>query len=173
MRKANERGFTLMEVLVATLVLLTGVVGVAQVVPLAITANNGNRRDSTALVIAQREMAQFLEQTLANSTPFQDALGNTCSIGDPTQPGVLVGSPVVLIGNRPSIDFNATKVAGYNFTMLADPEDPYSAQYDVRWGVITGGNGTATSYRRIMLGARLVNGNGAFLPVTLDSMVQK
>jgi prepilin-type N-terminal cleavage/methylation domain-containing protein len=173
MRKANERGFTLMEVLVATLVLLTGVVGVAQVVPLAITANNGNRRDSTALVIAQREMAQFLEQSLANSAPFQDALGNTCNIGDPTQPGVLVGSPVVLIGNRPSIDFSATKVAGYNFTMLADPEDPYSARYDVRWAVITGGNGTATSYRRIMLGARLVNGNGAFLPVTLDSMVQK
>ena len=75
-RKMKQRGFTLVEVLVATIVLMTGVVAVAQLVPVAVTANNVSRRDSTALVIAQRELAQMMERPLGVFT-FTDALGNS------------------------------------------------------------------------------------------------
>ena len=172
-RKIQERGFSIMETLVATIVLLTGVIAVAQVVPVAITANNLNRRDSTASVIAQRELAQMLEQPFGAANTFVDALGNVCNIGDPTQPGVTVGSPVVVLANRPTINFAAGTVAGYSFTTPVDPEDPYGARYDVRWAVITGGNGTVASSRRFILSARLLGGNGYYLPLTLDAMVQK
>lgn len=173
MQKRKQSGFTLMEVLVATVVLLIGIVAVAQLVPVAVTANNSNRRDSTASVIAQRELAQFLQLPMTFAGPFTDALGNVCSLGDATTPGVTVGSPVVVIANRPTINFTAAKVAGYNFTSPVDPEDPYRAQYDVRWAVITSGNGTDASSRRFILGARQINARSYVLPLTLDAMVDR
>jgi prepilin-type N-terminal cleavage/methylation domain-containing protein len=172
MRKIKQRGFTLMEVLVATIVLLTGIVATAQLVPVAVTMNNNNRRDSTALVIAQRELSQMLEQPMT-FPQFTDALGNVCSLGDPAQPGVTVGSPVVVIGNRPAINFGANQVANYSFNTPVDPEDPYGASYDVRWAVITTTNVGTASSRRFILSARLVGGNGYYLPLTLDAMVEK
>ena len=171
-RNTRQRGFTLMEVMVATLLLMFGVVAVAQLVPVAVTANNVSRRDSTALVIAQRELSQMLEQNLSTFT-FTDALGNNCNLGNAATPGVTVGSPIVVINNRPSINFSAATVAGYSFTTPVDNQDPYRAQYDVRWAVITDGNGTVASSRRIILGARLLGGNRYFLPLTLDAMVQQ
>lgn len=173
MKKIKQRGFTLMEVLVATIVLFTGIVAVAQLVPVAVTANNNNRRDSSASVIAQRELTQFLQIPLTYVLPYTDALGNSCNLGDATQPGVTVGSPVVVIANRPTIDFSAAKVGNYNFTAPVDPEDPYGAQYDVRWAVITGGNGITASSRRFILGARQINTRNYVLPLTLDAMVQR
>src|SRR5438270_13125917 len=92
-RKIRQRGFTLVEVLVGTVVRLTGVVAVAQLVPVAVTANNVSRRDSTALVIAQRELSQMLERPLTVIS-FTDALGNNCNLGDFTTPGITQGSPV-------------------------------------------------------------------------------
>jgi prepilin-type N-terminal cleavage/methylation domain-containing protein len=171
-RKMKQRGFTLVEVLVATIVLMTGVVAVAQLVPVAVTANNVSRRDSTALVIAQRELAQMMEQPLSVFT-FNDALGNACSLGSAATPGATVGSPVVVIANRPTINYSVAQVGGYSFTTQPDPQDPYRSQYDVRWAVITDGNGTTASSRRIIISARLLGGNRYSLPLTLDAMVQQ
>src|SRR5438270_5964005 len=173
-RKMKQRGFTLVEVLVATIVLMTGVVAVAQLVPVAVTANNVSRRDSTALVIAQRELSQMLEQPLSVFT-FNDTLtpSNAVNLGNAATPGVTVGSPVVVIANRPTINYAVAQVPGYSFTTQPDPEDPYRSQYDVRWAVITDGNGTTASSRRIIISARLLGGNRFSLPLTLDAMVQQ
>jgi prepilin-type N-terminal cleavage/methylation domain-containing protein len=171
-RKTKQRGFTLVEVLVATIVLMTGVVAVAQLVPVAVTANNVSRRDSTALVIAQRELAQMMEVSLGLFT-FTDAQGNVCSLGSAATPGATVGSPVVVIANRPTINYSVAQIGGYSFTTQPDPQDPYRSQYDVRWAVITDGNGTTASSRRIIISARLLGGNRYSLPLTLDAMVQQ
>jgi hypothetical protein len=176
-QKIKQSGFTVMEVLVATVVLFTGVVAVAQLVPVAVTANNGNRRDSSATVIAQRTLAQFVQLPVTYSGSYNDPAPNSvcytgCSLGDAAQPGVTVGSPVVIIANRPAINFAAAKVAGYNST-VTDPDDPYGASYDVRWAVITGGNGTSASSRRFIIGARQINAITYMLPLTLDAMVQR
>jgi prepilin-type N-terminal cleavage/methylation domain-containing protein len=174
-KRTRQRGFTLLEVLVATILLLTGIVAVAQLVPVAVTASNNSRRDSTASIVAQRQLSAFLEQPLTTLGPIPDAFGqgNNCALGDPTAPGVTVGSPVVVIGNRPTINFAAGAVANYSFTMAADPEDPYGARFDIRWAVITGGNGATASSRRFIIGARQINTRNYVLPLTLDAMVQR
>jgi prepilin-type N-terminal cleavage/methylation domain-containing protein len=168
---SHQHGFSLIEVLVAIVVLLAGVVAVAQLVPASLTANNGNRSDSVALVLAQRELDQMLDQPL-NTTQFTDVLGNICSLGDPAAPNNVVGSPVVNINNRPTINFAAGQVANYSFN-YSDPEDPYGTRYDVRWAVITTANGGTPDSKRFIIGARQVGGNGYFQPLTLDTMVEK
>jgi prepilin-type N-terminal cleavage/methylation domain-containing protein len=173
-QRNRQCGFTLLEVLVATILLLTGIVAVAQLVPVAVTASNNSRRDSTASIVAQRQLSAFLEQPLTSlATTDAFGQGNNCALGDPTAPGVTVGSPVVVIGNRPTINFAAGAVANYSFTLAADPEDPYSATFDIRWAVITGGNGASAWSRRFIIGARQINTRNYVLPLTLDAMVQR
>jgi len=174
-RRNRQRGFTLVEVLMAIVILLVGIVAVAQLVPASISSNSTNRNDSSALVFAQRELDQFLNQPLNMSVSppaFINAEGFSCNLGDPAQSNVVVGSPVVVIYNQLVIDFTASPVAGYSFN-YQDPNDPAGVFYDVRWAVITKtGNGLVFS-KRFILGARRKGGNGVYRPVTLDTILEK
>ena len=176
-QRYNQCGFTMVEMLVATVVMLIGIVGVAKLVPFAIGLNSANRLDSTALVIAQREMNALTEQPLS-ATTFTDPQGLTCAaagvcnLGNPAAAPTLFGSPHVMINNSPYINYNAAAVAGYNF-VYTDPDDPSGAAYDVRWAVITYATGGKVYGKRFIVGVRRVGGNGPLFPVALDSMVEK
>lgn len=167
----SQSGFTLIELMMATLVLMFGIVAVAQLVPTAISLNASSWQDSTALVIAQRELNQMTAQPLGSST-FTDDLNNLCILGDPTNPGVLVGSAVNLTVNPPLMDFTVAPRTGYSFNYV-DPNDPLQLTYDVRWAVVTLVNsGGAVTGKRFVLGVRRLGGR-PILPVTLDTLVQK
>jgi prepilin-type N-terminal cleavage/methylation domain-containing protein len=170
-----QKGFSILEMLLATVILLIGLVTIAQLVPATILLNYHNRTDSSALVFAQRELDQMLAQPInppTNPPSFTDAEGNVCYLGDPTHPNQVVGTNVLLgLNSAPIIDFTST-VSNYNFT-YQDPTDPSGATFDVRWAVITTGNGTTASSKRFILGIRQVGGNGYFQPITLDTMVGK
>ena len=175
-----ERGFTLVEMLIATAIILVGLVAVAQLVPASVMLNSNNRNDATALVLAQRQLEAMREVPM-NSTTFTDPLGvlcplaTTCYLGDPTQPLQAVGSPVLLdTNNTPVIDFSQTPVSGYSFTYV-DPNDPFGGANDVRWAVITFTNtaNNATTGRRIILGVLRRGMRSVTLPVTLDVLVSK
>jgi prepilin-type N-terminal cleavage/methylation domain-containing protein len=177
-RRGGERGFTLVEMLMATVIVVVGLVAVAQLVPTSIMMNANNRNDGTALVIAQRQM-EALRAVPLTATTFTDPsgltclLGTTCSVGDPSQSGV-VGSPVVLFNNSPIINYASTLVNGYGFT-YTDPNDPTGAVNDVRWAVVTvtnGANGPVTG-RRIIVGAFRRGMKAPTYPVSLDTMVWK
>ena len=169
--RRKAQGFSILEMMLATVILLVGLVAIAQLVPASILLNSRNRMDSSAMVFAQRELDQFLDQPLI-STSFADALGNTCNIGNPAPPNAVQGSPVVVINNLALINFAAAKVPNYNLT-YSDSTDPSSAVYDVRWAVIVTGNGSSISAKRFIMGVRQQGGNGYFQPVTLDTMVQR
>lgn len=172
--KNRQSGFTMMEVLIATVVLVISLVGVAQLVPMSIRLNTANRHDSTSLVIAQRELDAMIDQPIS-ATTFTDPQGlvcgaaAVCNLGNPATPNVSVGSPFVMLAGRPLIDYTQATVAGYNY-LYSDPNDPAGASYDIRWAVITFAN---ASGRRIVVGVRQVGGSAPLLPVTLDSMVEK
>lgn len=167
----------MIEMAIATAVLLIGIVGVAKLVPVAVNMNVGNRNDSTSLVIAQREMDALLSQPIGSLT-FTDPQGivcpaaGVCNLGNPATPAVIVGSPLVNLGSRPLINYGVAQVAGYSF-YYSDPDDPTDTSYDVRWAVITLGNGTTASAKRFIVGVRRRGGNFAFLPITLDAAVDK
>jgi hypothetical protein len=138
---------------------------------MSVRLNSGNRDDSTAMAFAQRELDALREQPMSALT-FTDPNGFLCNLGDPTQPKVLVGSPVLMINNRPQINFGVAQVPGYSFN-YKDPNDPYFVTYDVRWAVITYANGGNPTAKRFILGALRRTNNATFLPLTLDTMVEK
>jgi len=155
-----ERGFTLAEMLIATIIVLVGLVAVAQLVPASVMINANNRNDGTALVFAQRQMEAMRTQPLA-ATTFSDPQGGycpsgqTCQLGDPTQPGTVVGSPVIV---------SSSNLAIIDFT----------AAYDVRWAVVTAVNAqNVVTGKRVLLGVFRRGMQAPTLPITLDTMVEK
>src|SRR3989454_6436864 len=132
---AQQAGFSILEMLLATVILLVGLIAVAQLVPASILLNQKNRTDSSALVFAQRELDQMLDQPLSANT-FTDTQGNFCSLGNPATTNAPQGNPVLIINSQAFIDFGAsTGVPNYSFT-YQDPSDPNGSTYDVRWAVI-------------------------------------
>jgi len=168
--RPRQEGFSILEMMLATVILLVGLIAIAQLVPASILLNYRNRTDSSALVFAQRELDQMLDQPLTVNF-FTDALGNTCQLGNPAITNTIQGTNVLVLNNQTLIDFSSS-VPGYNFT-FADPTDPTNATYDLRWEVIITGNGGTPSSKRFVLGVRQVGGNGYFQPITLDTMVGK
>ena len=173
----GQRGFTLIEMLIATVVVLVGLVAVAQLVPTSVMLNSTNRSDGTALALAERQMEALRALPLGVNS-FSDPLGiscypsgTTCYVGDATQPGVVIGSPVTLVNNSPVIDFGQSQVAGYGFT-FTDPNDPLGAVNDVRWAVISMTNGPITG-KRIIVGAFRRGMKTPTYPISLDTMVLK
>ena len=172
-RRKQEGGFSLLEMLLATIILLIGLLAIAQLVPATILLNFRNRTDSSALVFAQRELDQFLDQPLYLTT-FIDVLGNTCALGNPATPNTILptNTAVVVINNQAIIDFTQAPVSNYSF-LYQDPADPSGTTYDVRWAVIITGNASTVSSKRFILGVRQQGGSGYFQPITLDTTVEK
>jgi len=176
-RRGGERGFTLTEMLIATVIVLVGLVAVAQLVPTSMMMNANNRSDGSALVLAQKQMEVLRAVPLSVNT-FSDPLGITCPIapcnlGDTSHPGQFVGSPVVLFNNSLIIDYSQPLVDGYGFT-FTDPNDPTGAVNDIRWAVLTvaAANGPVTG-RRIVVGAFRRGMKSQSYPISLDTMVSK
>jgi len=175
-RNSRERGFSILEMMFATIILLVGLVAIAQLVPASILLNYRNRTDSSALVFAQRELDQMVDQPVSVNF-FIDAFGNTCQLGDPAVTNSVQGSTVTTINNQTIIVFDSlipdlAPTNGYGFT-YRDPNDPSRTTYDVRWAVIiTGSSGTPYA-KRFILGVRQAGGSGYFQPITLDTMVGK
>lgn len=176
--KRRQRGFTLLELAIATLILMVGIVGVVQLVPASQQSNFKNRVDTTAMVFAQRELDQMINQPLTSGT-FTDSDLRVVNLGSQTVTNTVFGGPVNAAVNPPTIDFSVAAVAGYNYTFF-DPNDladAASATYEMRWAVISIVTGGQVVSKRFIVGCRRVggtgNGNQVLLPAVVDTLVQK
>jgi type II secretory pathway pseudopilin PulG len=174
--RGGQRGMSLLEMVLASAILMVGILSVVQLVPATLQTDLRNRLDTMATVIAQRELDQMLAQPLNLSPPaFTDIYGNNVSLGGAGSPG----APVKMYGSTPIIDFSvdASAVpAGFIIPSYQDPNDPNfpnGATFELRWAVIPETiNGSVVS-KRIIIGCRQTNASQPMLPVNLDSSVQK
>ncbi|HTB92142.1 MAG TPA: prepilin-type N-terminal cleavage/methylation domain-containing protein [Candidatus Sulfotelmatobacter sp.] len=177
-KKHRQSGFTLLELAVATLILMVGIAGVVQLVPASQQSNFTNRVDTTAMVFAQREMDQMIAQPLTSGT-FNDADLRAINLGSQTVTNTIFGGPVIMQGTMPSINFTAGAIAGYNykFTDPNDFGDKAAPTYEMRWAVISTVSGGAVVSKRFIVGCRRDGGTGnasqVLLPAVVDTWVQK
>src|SRR5437879_5153455 len=116
--RGRQRGFSILEMVIATAILMVGIISVVQLVPASLQLNSANRFDTMATVIAQRELDQMLTQPLT-TIAFTDRDGQTISLGGANSPG----APVITQGQAAQIDFTAAPVAGFSIPSYADPND--------------------------------------------------
>ncbi len=179
--RSGQRGFSLLEVAIASVVLIAGAVAVMQLVPAAMQSNLNNRYETTSAVAIQRLRDLMVNQLLVSTTltdpngEFPCGAAVVCSLGDPTRSDQLVGAPLLASGD---IDFSPNPVAGYSF-LYTDPNDASQTPYDVRWTVVTSVRniGSLTNVvvsKRLILGARRQGGNGTSpISVTFVSWVSR
>ena len=167
-------GFTLVEVMIATLVLLVGIVAVAQLVPLSINRNQLNRNDSKSTVVAEQVLDQILSQKIGDTTATisLDGQNFVIQIGGPGAGAT--GSPITNATGQAGVTFAGAAVPGYNF-VLFDPNNPSSPGIEVRLGVITQVAGAGPVSKRFVVGAwrRERGQNSTFSPVIFDGFVQR
>jgi hypothetical protein len=157
--------------LLASVIMMVGIISVVQLVPASLQLNSNNRLDTMATVIAQRELDQMVSQPLWQVS-FQDTDGRSISLGGANSPGApFVTDPKTL---APQIDFGANPVAGFSIPAYVDINNPGGPTFDVRWAVIPQVVAGKTISRRIIIGCRQTNATyQLLLPVTLDTWVQK
>jgi prepilin-type N-terminal cleavage/methylation domain-containing protein len=141
--KRNEQdqgGFTLIELMIAIMVLVVGVLGGMTMIIIGMTRNNSNRVDTTATNVAQTILEDISGVPTSNNTPLTitDCLGTNLSIN--TAPG---GAALSATGD---VRWDVAAPAGYGFTytVCGDPADPNNGlqtPYDVRWNVQAAGGG--------------------------------
>lgn len=165
----SQRGFTLVELAIATVVLLVGVVAVMQLVPNAMQSNLRNRYDSSAVVIAQRLLDQMMSQSLS-AAQFTDADGRVINVGSAVAP--FVGGPVQNVQNMARLDFNTAVQDACGFTYV-DVNDPTRPNYEVRWAVISTVSGGQVVAKRYIVGAWKREGRQVYPPVTVEGTVQQ
>jgi hypothetical protein len=156
---------------VASAILMVGIVSVVQLVPASVQSTSRNRYDTMATVIAQRELDQILAQPLSSTTPFQDADNWTVNLGG----AGTAGAPITMYGPTTIIDFSvpASSVPdGYIKPDYVDPND-LSAHFEIRWAVITRTAGGVIIGKRFIIGCRQTNATTPVMPVSLDTSLQR
>ena len=176
--QSSQAGFTLIEVMMAGLVLTIGALGMIGLIIGSIATNSRNKMDSTQTMLAEA-IVENLNSTVigTGSSTLVDCAGQSYTIS-----GVAGGAN--LTASSSSIDFtediasDPTK-ADYHMDYYVNTPctvmGTLQAIYDVRWNVqLVGGSTSPTNTYLLTVGARLKNhgeGNMYFsLPVTLRVM---
>jgi prepilin-type N-terminal cleavage/methylation domain-containing protein len=188
-RRANNKGFSLIELLIAMLVLTVGLLGGMVVIITAIASNARARLDSTAVALAQSTMDRIVVLSAAavpQQTSITDCNGTVHTIS--TASGG--GSPLIDMTGIPDgkqmIDFTAAPVTNYSmqYTLCATGSTDGGVLgtpqvYDVRWNVSDIPNSSsAGSAQLVLVAAKNIGeaGNGIqqsqffTLPITLRAV---
>ena len=165
-----EAGFTLIEMLIAAMVLLIGMTAGMLMITLAMANDNRSKNDSSATILSQMtlEMIATVPANATTSVSIVDCNPTTSSASHTVNTGA--GGATLSSG---LIDFTQATVSGYSMTYYACQASTGDRQqtYDVRWNIKT----LSSNAKLVTVAAKPIGGNtGAnFLaaPVSLRMIV--
>lgn len=169
-QRSRKSGFSLIELLLAMIVLVIGLLGGMIVILTAIATNAQNRFDTAAVALAQSTMDRIIvlsTSSAAQTTDVTDCTGTTYTLnttgGDNPGPGAALTNLGNTVNGTQAIDFTATPVTGYQmlYTLCAGNGVGNQQVYDVRWNIINTTTGN-TAAQLVYVAAKNVNeaGNG-------------
>lgn len=185
--RRSAAGFTLIELMIAIAILMVGIVPVAQLISGAMEQNFRNRYDSTALMLAQRQLEQMMAQDMTAGNPaananyfFNTTLPNgtavAINLGVNSPPGPSTAGAAVVTDTANNLFINWTQAAGavpVNYRNQWISTEGYL--YETRWNVVTyfqtiGGINQPVG-KRIILSTRGGPQGMAQVPTTLVTSV--
>jgi Tfp pilus assembly protein PilV len=173
-KRSRQNGTSLIELMIACLVLMIGVLGCATLIPIAIGTNSRNRQQSNSTVIAQMTMEKISSASASGSTllTITDCANtvNTINVA-----GSVAGTGATVLSSG-SIDFSQPQGGsgappGYYMSYTSCGTSGRQSTYDVRWNIQT-----PSSYVKLVTVSAKLKGTGTnailiSLPVTIRSMV--
>jgi Tfp pilus assembly protein PilV len=131
MQIRRQSGVTMIELMVAGVVMTVGFLGMMILITTAIATNNRNRLDSTGTMLGQAVMEQIKSTIVgSSSSTLSDCAGNTFTIDSAVGGATLSGAVV---------DFSAAAVTNYSMFYVVC-NGAQQTTYDVRWNVSSVGN---------------------------------
>lgn len=172
-KEVSQRGTSLIELIMAMLVLTVGVLASAVLIPYSIGGNARNKQQSNSIVIAQMVMEKITSAPASGGTlTIADCSGAASNLNI-TGSTAGIGSMLLASGD---IDFSpdlgsAGAPVGYYMQYTTCGTAGRQAMYDVRWNIKT-----PSSYARLITVSAKLSGRGTDLkyfspPVTIRSIV--
>ena len=160
-RQTSQHGSSLVELMMAMLVLTIGLGAVTSLLATAIASNNRNGSDTTATLLAQMVIEQISAQHVYSDQQVSvtDCAGNSWNIA--TTPGTAGTGDGATVKSDGTIDFTqayANITAGYAMKYVdCSNAGGLPITYEVRWNVMS--VSTNTTLRMITSAARPLSSN--------------
>jgi prepilin-type N-terminal cleavage/methylation domain-containing protein len=138
--RKNIKGFTLVELLVAMVVLTVGILGGMIMIILGMTRDNTNRMDTTATNAAQAVLEQIAAVPAGTSPVLTvtDCLQTALSVTTVGTTGAGTGATLAPNGD---VDFQQPAIANYEVSYAVCGNNGLIAKYNVRWHITKLANG--------------------------------
>lgn len=153
--RKESRGFSLVELMIAMVVLAVGLLAAAGLICAAMSTNVVPKLGSTSATLAESTMERILSippdaTGAAASATLTDCSGNSFTVNT-----LVGGSPLVTNQNEVTVDFQQPAVPGYSMQYVICASNQ-NITYDVRWTVEPG---PTLSTQLITVSARVVPGS--------------
>jgi prepilin-type N-terminal cleavage/methylation domain-containing protein len=154
-RKQRSSGFSLIELMIAMVVLAVGLLAAAGLICAAMSTNVVPKLGSTSATLAESTMETIMAVPpdatgAATLTTLTDCAGNNFTIN--TVPG---GSQLITGPSEVAVDFNQSPVPGYSMQYV-NCAAGQTVTYDVRWTIEAG---PTPSTQLITVSARVLPGS--------------
>lgn len=169
---ANQDGLTLIELMIAMVVLAVGILASMSLVIVAINGDFRSRQQSNSTALAQM-VTEKIMSIPAFSSPTLTIADCTSAIYNVSTTGSSTGAGAALTSSG-DVDYTQAAVANYNMSYVDCATLGRQATYDVRWNIKT-----LTTYAKLLtVSARLkttstqATGGAVFAPVvTIKTIV--
>jgi hypothetical protein len=134
-KRLKQRGMYIVELLIAMVVLIVGVLGCMGLIITAIGTNGRNRHQSNSTATAQMVVEKIMSVP-ANTSPtltITDCAGNAQNVNT-TGSGAGAGATLLASGD---VDFTVAAPAGYSVLYAGCGTAGRQAVYDIRWNIKT------------------------------------